>query len=282
MTMLSINTNVGALKAASASYSVNKSMETSMQRLSTGKRINSAADDAAGDQIQRRLTSEIQGLKQAIRNAADAQALMGTAEGAIEEIQLMLLRMRQLAVQSSNSTNSTADRASIELEGAQLEAEISRIANNTTFAGVNLLDGSFSGDTSVNIRTFQIGADSGQTIELSIPEMTATAATISYSVGCSLATFTGAQTAITVLDGALSNVAVVRANIGAKMNRLDHTIANLDNVVLNLEQAKGRIVDADFAVETANLARTQVLQQASMAMLSQANASKQNILALFQ
>jgi flagellin len=282
MTMLSINTNVGALKAASASYSVNKSMETSMQRLSTGKRINSAADDAAGDQIQRRLTSEIQGLKQAIRNAADAQALMGTAEGAIEEIQLMLLRMRQLAVQSSNSTNSTADRASIELEGAQLEAEISRIANNTTFAGENLLDGSFSGDTSVNTRTFQIGADSGQTIELSIPEMTATAATISYSVAVSLDSFTSAQTAITVLDGALSNVAVVRANIGAKMNRLDHTIANLDNVVLNLEQAKGRIVDADFAVETANLARTQVLQQASMAMLSQANASKQNILSLFQ
>ena len=282
MTMLSINTNVGALKAASASYSVNKSMETSMQRLSTGKRINSAADDAAGDQIQRRLTTEIQGLKQSIRNAADAQALMGTAEGAIEEIQLMLLRMRQLAVQSSNSTNSTADRASIQLEGAQLEAEITRIANNTTFAGENLLDGSFSGDTSVNTRTFQIGADSGQTIELSIPEMTATAATISYSVAVSLDSFTSAQTAITVLDGALSNVAVVRANIGAKMNRLDHTIANLDNVVLNLEQAKGRIVDADFAVETANLARTQVLQQASMAMLSQANASKQNILALFQ
>ena len=282
MTMLSINTNVGALKAASASYSVNKSMETSMQRLSTGKRINSAADDAAGDQIQRRMTTEIQGLKQSIRNAADAQALMGTAEGAIEEIQLMLLRMRQLAVQSSNSTNSAADRASIQLEGAQLEAEISRIANNTTFAGQNLLDGSFSGDTSVNTRTFQIGSDSGQTIELSIPEMTATAATISYSVAVSLDSFTSAQTAITVLDGALSNVAVVRANIGAKMNRLDHTIANLDNVVLNLEQAKGRIVDADFAVETANLARTQVLQQASMAMLSQANASKQNILSLFQ
>ena len=282
MTMLSINTNVGALKAASASYSVNKSMETSMQRLSTGKRINSAADDAAGDQIQRRMTTEIQGLKQSIRNAADAQALMGTAEGAIEEIQLMLLRMRQLAVQSSNSTNSTADRASIQLEGAQLEAEITRIANNTTFAGQNLLDGSFSGDTSVNTRTFQIGSDSGQTIELSIPEMTATAATISYSVAVSLDSFTSAQTAITVLDGALSNVAVVRANIGAKMNRLDHTIANLDNVVLNMEQAKGRIVDADFAVETANLARTQVLQQASMAMLSQANASKQNILALFQ
>ena len=116
MTMLSINTNVGALKAASASYSVNKSMETSMQRLSTGLRINSAADDAAGHQIANRMTAEIMGLKQAIKNAADAQALMGTAEGAIEEIQVMLLRMRELAVQSSNSTNSTADKASLQLE----------------------------------------------------------------------------------------------------------------------------------------------------------------------
>jgi len=257
-------------------------METSMHRLSTGKRINSAADDAAGHQIANRLTAEIQGLKQAIRNAADAQALMGTAEGAIEEIQLMLLRMRELAVQSSNSTNSAADRASLELESAQLDAEITRIANNTTYAGINLLDDSFSGAESVNTRTYQIGADSGQTIELSIPELTTTAATISYSVGCSIATFTGAQTAITTLDGAISMVAAVRANIASKMNRLDHTIANLDNVVTNISQAKGRIVDADFATETANLARTQVLQQASMAMLSQANASKQNILSLFQ
>ena len=141
MTMLSINTNVGALKAASASYSVNKSMETSMQRLSTGKRINSSADDAAGHAIVNRMTAEIQGLKMAIRNAADAQALMGTAEGAIEEIQTMLLRIRELAVQSSNGTNSTADRTALQAEAAQLEAEITRIADNTTFAGQKLLDG---------------------------------------------------------------------------------------------------------------------------------------------
>ena len=280
MTMLSINTNVGALKAASASYSVNKSMETSMQRLSTGLRINSSADDAAGHAIANRMTAEIMGLKQAIRNAADAQAFMGTAEGAIEEIQTMLLRLRELAVQASNGTNSATDRASIQLEGAQLEAEITRIANNTTFAGVQLLDGTLSGGTTV--ATFQIGTDSGQTLALTIPEMTATAATISYSVAVSLDSFTSAQTAITVLDGALSQVASVRADIASKMNRLDHTIANLDNVVTNLSQAKGRIVDADFAAESANLARTQVLQQASMAMLAQANASKQNILSLFQ
>ena len=282
MTMLSINTNVGALKAASASYSVNKSMETSMERLSTGKRVNSASDDAAGHQIANRMTAEIMGLKQAIRNAADAQALMGTAEGAIEEIQVMLLRMRELAVQSSNSTNSAADRASLELESRQLEIEIQRTANNTTFAGVNLLDGTFSGLESAAARTFQIGTDAGQTIELSIPELTATAATIGYSVAHSIGSFTGAQSAIGSIDSGMSTLANVRANIGAKMNRLDHTIANLQNVVTNLSQAKGRIVDADFAAETANLARTQVLQQASMAMLSQANASKQNILSLFQ
>ena len=282
MTMLSINTNVGALKAASASYSVNKSMETSMERLSTGKRVNSASDDAAGHQIANRMTAEIMGLKQAIRNAADAQALMGTAEGAIEEIQVMLLRMRELAVQSSNSTNSAADRASLELESRQLEIEIQRTADNTTFAGVNLLNGSFSGLESAAARTFQIGTDAGQTIELSIPELTATAATIGYSVAHSIGSFTGAQSAIGSIDSGMSTLAAVRADIGSKMNRLDHTIANLQNVVTNLSQAKGRIMDADFAAETANLARTQVLQQASMAMLSQANASKQNILALFQ
>ena len=280
MTMLSINTNVGALKAASASYSVNKSMETSMQRLSTGLRINSSADDAAGHAIANRMTAEIMGLKQAIRNASDAQALMGTAEGAIEEIQTMLLRMRELAVQSANGTNSATDRASIQLEGAQLEAEISRIANNTTFAGQNILDGSLSGGQT--IATFQIGADSGQTLVLSIPGMAVSEATIGYVAALTLGTMTLAGSAITQLDAALSGVASVRADIASKMNRLDHTIANLDNVVTNLSQAKGRIVDADFAVETANLARTQVLQQASMAMLSQANAAKQNILALFQ
>ena len=282
MTMLSINTNVGALKAASASYSVNKSMETSMQRLSTGLRINSAADDAAGHQIANRLTAEIMGLKQAIKNAADAQALMGTAEGAIEEIQVMLLRMRELAVQSSNATNSTADKASLQLEAAQLETEIQRTANNTTWAGKVLLNGTFSGDEDSAGRTFQIGTDSGQTIELSIPELTATAVTIGYSAALSIGSFTGAQSAIVTIDDGMSTLANVRANIASKMNRLDHTIANLENVVTNLSQSKGRIVDADYATETANLARTQVLQQASMAMLAQANASKQNILTLFQ
>ena len=277
MTMLSINTNVGALQAASASYSVNKSMETSMQRLSTGKRINSSADDAAGHQIANRMTAEIQGIKMAIRNAADAQALLGTAEGAIEEIQTMLLRLRELAVQSSNGTNTTADRAAIQSEVDALEAEITRISDDTTWAGLNLINSGLSDGI-----TFQIGADSGQTITHSILNLANTGGLIALSTADTIGTLALANNYISFMDNALSAVATEREQLGAVMNRLDHTIANLDNVATNLALAKGRIEDADFAAETANLARTQVLQQASMAMLAQANASKQNILTLFQ
>ena len=277
MTMLSINTNVGALQAASASYSVNKSMETSMQRLSTGKRINSSADDAAGHQIANRMTAEIQGIKMAIRNAADAQALLGTAEGAIEEIQTMLLRLRELAVQSSNGTNTTADRAAIQSEVDALEAEITRISDDTTWAGLNLINSGLSDGI-----TFQIGADSGQTITHSILNLANTGGLIALSTADTIGTLALANNYISFMDNALSAVATEREQLGAVMNRLDHTIANLNNVATNLATAKGRIEDADFAAETANLARTQVLQQASMAMLAQANASKQNILTLFQ
>ena len=277
MTMLSINTNVGALKAAQASYSVNKSMETSMERLSTGKRINSAMDDAAGLQIANRLTAEIQGLNMSVRNAADAQAMLATAEGASAEIHTILLRMRELAVQSSNGTMGTADRASVSSEFTALEAEINRIANNTTWAGEELLDGTFS---VINVGRFQVGADAAETITHRIERLNTTAINIVAAID--MTTFTKAQSAITALDKSISQVGTERQQIGAVMNRLDHTIANLQQISTNLSQAKGRLVDADFAAETSNLARTQVLQQASMAMLAQANAAKQNILSLFQ
>jgi flagellin len=277
MTMLSINTNVGALKAASASYSVNKSMDTSMQRLSTGKRINTAADDAAGVQIANRMTAEIQGLNMAIRNAADGQALLATAEGAMQEIHNILLRMRELAVQASNGTTSAADKLALQSEVAALELEITRIATDTTWAGIALLDG-----TQTNGITFQIGADSGQTVTHSLTEMTAAGAGVAVNANSGVTTPTDAMSYITNVDAAISRVGAEREQVGAVMNRLDHTIANLENVATNLALAKGRIEDADFAKESANLARTQVLQQASMAMLAQANASKQNILTLFQ
>ena len=275
--MLSINTNVGALKAAQASYSVNKSMETSMERLSTGKRINSAMDDAAGLQISNRLTAEIQGLNMAVRNAADAQSMLATAEGASAEIHTILLRMRELAVQSSNGTMGAGDRAAVSSEFTALEAEINRIANNTTWAGEELLDGTFS---VINVGRFQVGADAAETITHRIERLNTTA--IGIVAAIDMTTFTKAQSAITALDTSISQVGTEREQLGAVMNRLDHTIANLQQVSTNLSQSKGRIVDADFAAETSNLARTQVLQQASMAMLAQANASKQNILSLFQ
>ena len=276
--MLSINTNVGALQAAQASYSVNKSMETSMERLSTGKRVNSAFDDAAGLQIIQRMTAEIQGLRQAGRNAADAQAMLGTAEGAAKEIGTMLLRLREIAVQAANGTaEDVGDRAGLAAEFLALENEIIRISDDTTFGGIELLDGSFSVKTAGR---FQIGADDDQVVTHKIVNLASTA--IGLVAAIDVTTFTKATSAITTLDKAISTLGTARQGIGAVMNRLDHTIANLAQVATNLSLAKGRIEDADFAAETSNLARTQVLQQASMAMLAQANASKQNILALFQ
>ena len=276
--MLSINTNVGALKAAQASYSVNKSMETSMQRLSSGLRVNSSADDAAGIQIANRLTAEIQGLNQSVRNAADGQAMLATAEGAAQEVHTILLRMRELAVQAANGTaDGGGDRAALKSEFDALETEINRIAAKTTFAKIQLIDGSF---TAKDAGRFQVGARSSETITHTIESLNTVS--IGIPAAIDLTTFTKATSAITTLDKAISNVGTEREQLGAVMNRLDHTIANLQQISTNLSAAKGRIVDADFAAETSNLARTQVLQQASMAMLSQANAAKQNILALFQ
>lgn len=282
MTMLSINTNVGALKAAQASYSVNKSMETSMQRLSTGKRINGSIDDAAGLQISTRLTAEIQGLNQAVRNAADGQAMLAAAEGGMNEIHVILLRMRELAVQAANGTGDVADRAALNSEFVALEAEITRISEETTWGGIELLDGTFTDGAAGNGR-FAVGPDAtaAQTISHSILDLAPTAASLGLVAAVTLVTFANALSAVTQLDAAISAVGTQRQQVGATMNRLDHAIANLQNVSTNLAVAKGRIEDADFAAESSNLARTQVLQQASMAMLSQANASKQNILALF-
>ena len=279
MGMLSINTNVGALRAADSAYSVNKSMETSMQRLSSGKRINGAIDDAAGLQISQRMTAEIRGFHQAARNAADAQSLLATAEAAIAEQHNILQRLREIGVQAASGTNSAADRAALNTEAQALEAEISRIADDTTWAEIQILDGSVTSDQF----TFHIGPDGSDTITFTIPDM-GQEVTGGYSIvtGNVVTTQALANTYIGVIDDAISVAGTMRQKIGAVMNRLDYTMANLSNMATNLSLAKGRVEDADFAAESANLARTQVLQQASMSMLAQANASKQNILALFQ
>ena len=277
MGMLSINTNVGALRAADAAYSVNKSMETSMERLSSGKRINSAIDDAAGLQIANRQEAEIRGFKQAAKNAADAQSLFATQEGALEEVHNLLQRLRELAVQSANGTLLTADRTALSTEANALEAEINRISDDTTWAGHQILDGStFSAGV-----TFHIGPDASDTISHTVPNMSSTAGSMDLG-SKNVTTQSNATTYITTIDGVINNVLSERQQLGAVMNRLDYTMANLSQMATNLSVSKGRIMDADFAAESANLARTQVLQQASMSMLAQANASKQNILSLFQ
>ena len=282
MTMLSINTNVGALFAAHSSYKVNKSMETSMARLSSGKRINSGADDAAGLFITKRMAGEIQGLNQAVRNAADAQAYLATTEGAMEEVHTILLRIRELSVQASNGTYTAQDRVALQAEVTDLQSEINRIATDTTFNNIGVL----SGAASTGI-TFQIGADNTQSMTVSIGNHNTVS--LGLTAESALTAASGTLTAasefmgyISTIDGVISTISTNRGTLAAAMNRLDHAMANMQNVATNLSMAKGRIEDADFAAETSNLSRVQVLQQASMAMLAQANASKQNILSLFQ
>ncbi len=275
MTMLSINTNIGALNASQSSYSVNNSMETSMARLSSGNRINSAADDAAGLQIARRMDTEIQGLNQAVRNAADAQALLQTAEGALDEVHTILLRIRELSVQASNGTYGAQDRLAIQAEVTDLQSEITRISNDTTWNSISLIEGSQS--TGI---TFQIGADNTQTVTVAIANIAL--ATLSIGGTSQVTTATNAMSYIAAVDKAISVISTNRGTYAAAINRLDHSVANMQDAATNLAEAKGRITDTDFAAETSNLSRTQVLQQASMAMLAQANAAKQNILTLIQ
>ena len=283
--MLSVNSNYGSQFAAKAAKNTQALMDKSVERLSTGKRINSAKDDAAGLAISMRLNAEIQGLAMASRNAADGQSMIDTAEGALQETTSLLLRMRELAVQASNGTLiEWGDTVSLDREFQSLEAEITRIAETTSWGGLNLLDGSNFSNMGIYI---QVGTRSDSNIFnpnimiVSIPEMSATAATINigaFSIGRQSDT----PSAITGLDGALSQVNWIRGRLGAASNRLDSTIANLDQIRVNLSASKGRIEDADFAVETGNLAKSQILQQAATAMLAQANASKSSILALVQ
>ena len=381
---LSVNTNVGALSAMNAATAVNKSMETSMERLSTGKRINAASDDAAGVAIASRLESEIRGTNQAIRNTMDAQALIETAEGAHVEIVDLLQRMREVAVQAANDTNDADDRTALTKELTAMTAEINRIANVTTWAGQVLLDGaspnasqttetgnaSFSfhigsgttaadkvsvnigamGGTALGIAgsalkptsatvvsqttagTVSISADYGtvtfakfkanDAIKLNIngTEVSITSAandayedseygsaaqmkaaidaaniaglvvtdngdkTLTLAVGGALdiTSASNANTAIGTIDSAIKKVNAQRADLGAVSNRLDSTVDNLTNITANLQTSQGRIEDADFAAESSNLAKQQILQQAATSMLAQANASKQSVLTLLQ
>ena len=272
---LYVNTNVSALNAQRQLFDVSNSLSTSFERLSSGFRINSAADDAAGLQISDRMTSQVQGLNQAVRNANDAISLSQTAEGALNETTTALQRIRQLAVQSQNGINSSADRVALQKEVSALKAEISRISTDTQFNGVNILNGSFSA-------AFLVGANSNQTISVNLS--TANGASLGASglgVGTiDISTAGGASTALTAIDDAISSIGGTRADLGALQNRFQSTIRNLSNISENISAARSRIRDTDFAAETADLTRNQIIQQASTTVLSQANQRPQAALQL--
>ncbi|WP_334063207.1 flagellin N-terminal helical domain-containing protein [Alteromonas genovensis] len=275
---LFVNTNVSSLNAQRQLFDVSDRLNTSFERLSSGFRINSAADDAAGLQISDRLTSQVQGLNQAVRNANDAISLSQTAEGALGEVTSSLQRIRQLAVQSQNGINSSADRAALQKEVSALRTEISRIATDTQFGNVNILDGNFSA-------SFLVGANAGQTISVnlssgnlgSISGFSATGLGITTN---DVSTAAGASSLLADIDGAISGIGGVRADLGALQNRFQSTIRNLSNISENLSSARSQIRDTDFAAETAELTRNQIVQQASVSILSQANQRPQTALSL--
>ena len=307
---LAIATNNAALNAAASASTVNRDMETSMARLSSGKRINSASDDAAGVAISSRLSAEIRGTDQAIRNALDGQALIDTTEGAHKEVENILQRMREVAVQGMNDTNSSKDRINLFTEIQAMAVEINRIASTTKWAGQTLMgdaDGAGGNSGTVGATfSFQVGASIGEKNQivinigsigfldltdkgidgLNLIEPPTNAVDEDNPTAAELEAFydnpDAWKDAVTYIDNAIKNLNTQRSELGAVSNRLNHTVNNLTNISSNLSAAKGGIEDADFALETTNLAKNQILQQASTAMLAQANASKQNVLSLLQ
>lgn len=269
-----INTNISSLNTQRVLNKTNSVLDNTIARLSSGMRINSAKDDAAGLSIATRMEAQIKGLNQAGRNANDGISLAQTAEGSLQEMSNALIRMRELSVQSSNGTNTTVDRTALNQEFSALKLEITRIATQTSFNGRVI----FSGGLASGIK-FQIGANAGQTIAISISMLTLS--TLGLSVASIGGTSGGnASIAIASIDFAIDIIGTTRGKLGAVQNRLDSTIASLSTAAENLSAAKGRIVDADYAQETATLARTQILAQAGTAMLAQANARPQMVLKL--
>ena len=270
-----INTNMGAINASRILDGTQKEQSTAMERLTSGLRINKAADDAAGLAVATGMTTQIRGTDQAIRNANDGMSLLQTVDGATEEVVNMLQRMRELSVQSMNGTYNDDNRMQMNAEFAQLQTEISRVAETTKFNETALMNGS-NADLDLHVG-WETASDNKITISLmDFTGMTAIASTVNVSaVG-------NASTAIGLIDDNLASIKEQRANWGALQNRLDYTVSNLANVNENMNGARSQIQDADYARESAQLARVQVLQQAGMAMLGQANQQSQNVLSLLR
>jgi flagellin len=269
-----INTNSISLNAQRNLSSTQSAMATSMQRLSSGLRINTAKDDAAGLAISDRMNAQVKGMNVAIRNANDAVSMLQTADGAAGKLTDMLQRMRELAVQAANGTNNSGDIANLAAEYSSLTDEIGRVTASATFNGTTLLDSA----AAANPIKFQVGPNTTDTIDVSLSDL-ATAAVAGISAFTDSAT---ANAQLAALDTALTEVTTARATYGAAQNRVEAAISSLQINAENLSAARGRIVDADFAQETANLARVQILQQAGTAMVAQANQLPQSVLQLLK
>jgi len=281
---LTVNTNVTSLAVQKNLNNAADALSTSMSRLSSGLKINSAKDDAAGLQIATRMSSQIRGQNVAVKNANDGISMAQTAEGALQESTNILQRMRELAVQARNGTNGTADQTATNAEFAQMSDELTRIAASTNLNGKNLLDGS------AGTMTLQVGANTGTANHIDLT-LSSKFDAVSLSVGSGTVVLTGATSAaaasnidnaITAIDAAIAAIGATRANLGASQNRLTSTISNLQNITENVTAAQGRVQDTDFAAETANLTKQQTLQQASTAVLAQANQLPSAVLKLLQ
>ncbi|MGF6091335.1 flagellin domain-containing protein [Pseudomonas sp. 18173] len=281
---LTVNTNTTSLNVQKNLNRASDALSTSMQRLSSGLKINSAKDDAAGLQIATRMAAQIRGGNQAVQNANDGISVAQTAEGALQASTDILQRMRELAVKARNGTNSTADQTATNSEFAQMSDEITRISASTNLNGKNLLDGS------AGTMQLQVGANTGSANRIDLV-LSSKFDAVSLSVGSGTVVLTGATSAtlsanidnaITAIDAALASINATRANLGASQNRLTSTISNLQNIVENTTAAQGRVQDTDFAAETANLTKQQTLQQASTSVLAQANQLPSAVLKLLQ
>jgi flagellin len=289
--MLSLHTNNAALSAQNAIGRTQSSLSTSMTRLSTGYRINSAMDDAAGLQIATRLKAQTSGMAVAMRNTQNSTSMLQTAEGALDEVSNMLIRMKDLATQAADASSTTSDKTAMQSEFDALGKELGNVLKNTTFGGANLLAG--TAGTLTTAMTFQIGASSSETMTVDLSASmsavttavnTASAkyASTATTAGTEIATGTAATTTIGNLSSALDKVGTLRSDLGAAANRLEHVYNNLSNISTNSKAAMGRIMDVDFAAESANMTSNQMLQQASTAMLKQANSMSSMVMSLLQ
>jgi flagellin len=285
--MLSLHTNNAALSAQNAISKTQSNLSTSMTRLSTGYRINSAMDDAAGLQIASRLKAQTSGMSVAMRNTQNSTAMLQTAEGALDEVSNMLIRMKDLATQAADTSSSAADKASMQSEFDALGTELGNVLKNTKFGGETLIVGGTIGAA----MKFQIGADATEVMNIDMAaDVTAIgtnvgAATASYAAGAAgteITTAAGATTSITSLTTALASVNKVRSSLGAAANRLEHVNNNLSNISTNTKQATGLIMDVDFATESANMTSSQMLLQAGTAMLKQSNSMSSMVMSLLQ